>query len=320
MKDLKERELAQNIKHFFKGIIKTDEPLAKYTTLKIGGRARFFLIPADIEDLSTLVKFLNRVNIRMLVIGAGSNLLVNDGYLRLVVLKLDAPAFKEVTRKNNTVFAGGGLPLAGLIDISKRSGLSGCECLVGIPGTVGGALLMNAAVRDVTNKQREQLCAISDPLIRVKVMDKNGDILLFKRADLKFGYRDSNLKEYIVLGAWFELFHATQDEILETISRFSKHRQMTQELKIPNAGCIFKNPQGIDLTAGELIDRCQLKGKAIGGAQVSQQHANFIINKGNARFDQVKALINRIQKDVYEKFNIWLELEIKIWEGVQLSK
>ncbi|MCP4649244.1 MAG: UDP-N-acetylmuramate dehydrogenase [PVC group bacterium] len=308
-------ELDQKIKQFFKGAVKVSEPLAAYTSLKIGGRAELFFSPVDVEDISALLKILGSTDLRIDVIGAGTNLLIDDADLPAAVIKLDNPSFKNISLDDDRVYAGAGAALGSLIEFSKQNGLTGCEFLVGIPGTVGGALVMNAGVRNVWDVEDKPYLSMSDIIEQVQVMDQDGNIRIYSHDQLKFEYRSSNLKGCIVLGGWFSLRSEQPGEIQQTIDAFWRLRKKTQAVTMPNAGCVFKNPDGSHFSAGELIEDCSLKGMVFGNVQVSPVHANYIVNKGGAGFGEMKELIMKVQQAVWQKFKIELEPEIEIWEG-----
>lgn len=285
-----------------KGKIKTREPLKKHSTFKIGGRAEFFIEPKDTDALKLLLALAKRYNIPLLIIGAGSNILISDKGVKAIVLRLGSPFFKEVFRKRNYLEAGSGLMLGRLLLVAKNHGLSGLEFLAGIPGTVGGALAMNAGAWGKN---------IAEVVEKVKVMDYNGKTKILAKKDIKFTYRSSGLAKYIILSATFKLEKKDKKEIADEIKKYLTYRRNNQDTSFPNAGCIFKNPGGE--SAGRLIDLCGLKGKKTGGASVSTRHANFILNRGNASSGDVLKLMSLIKKRVKDKLKITLEPEIKIW-------
>jgi UDP-N-acetylmuramate dehydrogenase len=285
-----------------KSRIKNREPLSRRTTFKIGGRAEFFIEPRDIADLELLITSAKRYKIPILVIGAGSNILVSDRGVKAIVLHLNAPVFKSISCRRNVIEAGSGLMLGELILAARNHGLSGLEFLAGIPGTVGGALAMNAGAWGRS---------ISEVVEKVRVMDYNAGIKTLDRKDIKFAYRRCGLARYIILSARLKLVKKTKKEISDSIKKFLGYRRDTQDTSSLNAGCIFTNPAG--KSAGRLIDLCGLKGKRIGGASVSQRHANFILNQGNASSGDVLKLMRLIRKRVKDKFKVTLGPEIKIW-------
>ena len=290
-------------KGLIRGKIKFKEPLRDKTTFKIGGSAKFFIEPKDIEDLKLLINLLKRDKTPHLVMGAGSNLLISDKGVKAVVIRLNAPYFRKLTKRGNCLNVGSGLVLNQLLRIAKEDSLSGVEFLAGIPGTVGGAVMMNAGAGDRS---------FGDLVKEVKVMDYNGIIKVLRKKDIKFTYRKSSLARYIILSAALELTKGNKEKINKEIKKFLEYRRNSQDKTLPNAGCIFKNPKGE--STGRLIDLCGLKGKSIGDACVSRIHANFILNKGNAKAGDVLKLMDLIRKKVKSRFNINLQPEIKIWQ------
>lgn len=286
-----------------KGKVLSRHPLDKHTTFKIGGRAELFIEPADIADLKLAVTLAKKHKMPIFVIGAGSNLLVSDKGLKGICLRLSSPCFKSASVKGRCLDAGGGLTLRRLIGLAMQRGLSGIEFLAGIPGTVGGALSMNAGGFAKN---------IGELVEKARVMDYNGQIKNLNRRDLKFRYRRSTLAKYIILSATLKLAKGNKEEIQDNIKRNLVYRKKTQDNSLPNAGCIFKNPPGG--YAGRLIELCGLKVKRLGGACVSSRHANFILNRKHAASSDVLKLISLIKKKVKHKFDINLEPEIKIWQ------
>ena len=286
----------------FKGKIKLKELLKGKTTFKIGGEAEFFSAPSDIKDLKLLVTAAAKFKIPIFVMGAGSNVLIGDKGIKGIVVQLKSPGFKKVSCRRNYLEAASGMTLAQLINAAKKHGLSGIEFLAGIPGTLGGALAMNAGAWGKN---------IADFVEKVKVMDYNGGVKIIDKKDLKFAYRKSSLEKFIILGATLKLTKADKAGIEKNVRQILRQRIDTQDRTLPNAGCIFKNPRKD--AAGRLIDLCGLKGRAVGDACVSLRHANFILNRGNARARDVLDLMELIQENVKNKFGINLEPEIKIW-------
>jgi UDP-N-acetylmuramate dehydrogenase len=282
--------------------IKKNEPLKNKTTFKIGGRAEGFAEPKDAGDLSSLVVLAKKHKIPVFILGAGSNLLVSDRGVKGIIVKLDSPFFKKISFSGDHVKAGAGLTLTRLVLESKKRSLSGLEFLIGIPGTVGGALTMNAGAWGGS---------IADCVEELRVMDYNGNIKYLRKKDIKFAYRSLNLGKYIILDALFKLARAKRRKIDSAIKKNLAQRRKTQDNTSPNAGCVFKNPPGN--SAGRLIDLCGLKGKRAGGAEISERHANFILNKKNASSSDVLNLMGLAKKAVKNKFKVTLKPEIKIW-------
>lgn len=295
-----------NEKKIFNGIkgkIKLNEPLKRHTTFKIGGRAKFFIEPKDIDDLKLLLNLVKRNKIPIFIIGRGSNILIGDKGIDGVVLRLSSRCFKSFTIEKIRLEAGSGVMLSQLLKAAQNYDLSGLEFLTGIPGTVGGALAMNAGTRWKN---------IGDLVENVTVMDYNGNIKTLDKKDIKFSYRTANLSKYIILSVSIKVFRENKEQIKERIEKYLDYRKVAQDLSKASAGCIFKNPSGY--SAGRLIDLCGFKGKRTGDACVSKRHANFILNKGSAKANDVLKLMDLIKKEVKNKFNITLESEIKIWQ------
>jgi UDP-N-acetylmuramate dehydrogenase len=285
------------------GKVIINEPLSRHTTLKIGGPARIFIEPKNALDLKTFISLAKKHKLAVFVIGAGSNILVADHKLNVMVFKFSTPDYKKIIKAGSHLKVGSAVMLSRLVSTAKEEGLSGLEFLVGIPGTVGGALAMNAGAWGKS---------IADILEKVTVIDCNGKIEVIKKNKIKFGYRKSNLAKYIIMNAVFKLAKKNKKVIQADMRGYLENRRNSQDNSLPNAGCIFKNPSK-DVSAGRLIDLCGLKGKKIGGARISLRHANFILNCGNAKASDVLKLMNFIIRRVKHKFNIKLEPEIKIW-------
>lgn len=285
-----------------KGKVKLREPLKKHTSFKIGGAAKFFLEPVDADDLKSTLSLLKKRKIPFSVIGAGTNLLAGDKRLNRAVLSLSAPYFRKIFFQGSRVELGSGVRLSRFMRLARKRGLSGAEFLAGIPGTIGGAIWMNAGIPDRN---------IGNLVENVTVIDYNGNIKTLAKKKLNFSYRASGLSEYIVLSARLRLTKKNPEQIRDKIGKYLGFRQATQDLTRPSAGCIFKNPPGY--SAGKLIDLCGLKGKRIGDACISRKHANFILNCKNARARDVLKLMALAKNRVRQKFKIILEPEIKIW-------
>lgn len=302
----KNTEMAKKKKEIFNGIkgkVRFEEPLKKHTTFKIGGPAKFFIEPLDLKDLRTAVSLARAKDMPVFLLGTGSNILANDRGVSGIVLQLNSPFFRKISRKNNILEVGSWLLLGKLVKYASQHGLSGIEFLAGIPGTVGGALAMNAGAWG------ENLGNIVE---EVKVMDYNGNINTLSKKNIKFDYRKSSLSKYIILSCRIKLAKKNKEQIKDNINKYIKLRASSQDSSYPNAGCIFKNPSSVE-SAGKLIDLCSLKNKRIGGACVSGKHANFILNRANANSNDVLKLMHLIETKVKQKFNINLEPEIKIW-------
>ena len=280
--------------------------MADQTTLRVGGPADLLVYPADREDLGTLLALLGERGISHFVLGGGSNLLVRDGGIRDAVVSL-AEGFGTVERRENrpdrvVFWADAGVPLRRLIRWAVEEGISALEPLAGIPGTLGGALAMNAGAWGLE---------IADRVLGVEVLDAAGAVQRLARSDLRFGYRAAELPEKsIVLGALLWGEPRESEEIRARVRDFLDRRRDRQPMGEPSAGSVFKNPPGH--SAGRLIEECGLKGVRVGDAEVSRLHANFIVNTGRAKASHVVALMEMMQERVYVRHKIRLEPEIRV--------
>lgn len=299
--------------------VKFCEPFSEHTTLKVGGIADIWFEPHNLRSLKKVLTSCRKKGIPFLVIGNGSNLLVKDSGVRAVVIHLNSPYFKRISLNNSGLTVGCAVSLKKMVNVTLGKGLGGCEFLAGIPGTIGGALITNAGVRDLfcrnerrycsIAKKRRQ-CSIGSIVEEVEVIDREGKLRIIKRKDIRFGYRHSSLEEFIILKAKIKLERKGKGEMKSAIDRFMKYKITSQELVKPSAGSIFKNPPGA--SAGKLIESCGLKGFRIGDAQVSAKHANFIINIDKAQSRDILALIKLVQDRVRARYDIKLKLEIRI--------
>jgi len=290
------------LKKCLKGKVRFSEPLAKHTTFRIGGPAKIWIEPKGVEDLKKILEFSKRNRLKYLVIGNGSNILADDKGFNGVIIRLSSPYFREMNVKGTRVIAGAGAALSNLIRTCCKKSLAGLEGLIGIPGTLGGALCLNAGYK--TN--------IGDFVTKVRIMDKTGKTKTLKKKDLKFGYRTSNLSRYILINAELKLKKDDRAYLEKLCSHLLKLKKNKQPWYGRSAGCVFKNPKKKNISAGELIDRCGLKGERIGGAKVSEKHANFIVNINRAKSKDVKLLIDKVKKNVRKKFKVEHEPEIII--------
>ena len=291
--------IIKEIKQLHVGKVIEDYELKNHTTYKVGGKAICAVIPEDEKKLITLLSFLRDNNIKYKVLGNGSNVIFNDSGYNGVIIKLDN--FNHLNITGNKIVVGAGYPLNKLALRVSRLGFTGMEFAAGIPGTVGGAVYMNAGA------YKSDMGYI---LTSIKVLTPDYQIKVMKNKELDFHYRTSflqNNKDYICLEATISLIKGNSEEIIELINERKKRRLETQPLEYPSAGSVFRNPEG-DF-AGRLIEEIGYKGKSIGGACVSEKHANFIINTGSATGEEVKELINEIKQKIKEKYNIELKVE-----------
>ena len=284
-------------------IVETDYPLAKRTWYGLGGPADYFIRPKTTEQLKEVVERCNENEIRIYVMGFGSNLLIGDDGLRGAVIKLEAEQFAQIKYDAQDVTAWAGAELSKLVLNCVKKGLSGIEALTGIPGSVGGAVKMNAG---------GNFGDIGAAVESVTLMDSSGNIFEKSKPELEFDYRKTNITAKFVLNARLKLNSADPEQIMRTVKEIWIYKKNSQPLNTKNSGCIFKNPP--DASAGALIDRAGLKGLQIGGAIVSEKHANFIIADKGCSSRDVTRLIEAIKQRVKEQFNIELGLEIEIWD------
>lgn len=278
-----------------------NEPMKNHTTFKIGGNADIFCEPESTQELSELIKFLNSENAEYKVIGNGSNLLVSDDGIRGVVIKI-GERMSSVAFDKEIVTAQGGIMLSRLSRLAAKESLSGMELISGIPGSLGGAVYMNAGAYGAE---------IADVLEEVTCVMKNGDIKTFKKEELSLGYRESVLMQNgaIVTECVLKLKKGNKEEIDALMAETTKKRVEKQPLELPSAGSTFKRPQGY--FAGKLVEDCGLKGYRVGGAMISQKHAGFVVNIDNATAEDVRAVIRHAQRVVWERYKVELEPEIR---------
>ena len=286
----------------FKDILRENEPLAPLTWLKVGGAARYFAAPRDRDELVALVKCAHDSGLETRILGGGSNLLVPDAGFDGLVIRISGEAFSEISVDGNRITAGTGALLSELISQSVKASLTGLECLVGIPGTVGGALHGNAGGRDGE---------IGQFVRSATVLTASGEIVSRGEDSLTFSYRKSSLNELVILDATLELKSDDSEEATERIRKNWILKKASQPLSSQSAGCIFKNPRG--LSAGSLIEQAGQKGTRVGGAEVSDRHANFIVTTDGAKAQDVLELIDIVRQQVSDQFGVELETEIRIW-------
>ncbi len=286
----------------FNEIIKRNERLAPYTYLKLGGPAEMLAQPRSREELSALVKQCSDERIPLRVLGSGCNMLVRDEGVQGLVLRLSEPAFQEVTVEGKRVRAGTGTAVSTVISESARHGLAGLETLVGIPGTVGGALRTNAGDRSGD---------IGQFVRQVEVLDSQGRIQVRERDELHFGEHASNLDDPVLLSVEFALEPDLVDSIVKRMRKAWILRKAAHPLSFQSAGRIFKNPRG--LNAAPLIERAGLARKRVGGVEVSDRDANYFVIHPGATSRDVLRLIDLVRSQVLERDKVELETEITIW-------
>lgn len=295
-----------DIKKFFRGTILIDEPLSKHTWMRVGGSADYYLEPADKKDLIDIVDYFRQNSFSYVLLGRGSNVLVSDEGIRGAVVNLES-ALSNIQLEADLVHAEAGVWLQKFVDFCIQREFAGVEMLAGIPGTIGGAVVMNAGAHGGE---------ISDHLVDVEVL-RNGQVKRIARADGQFSYRHSGFADDVVLSASFRLPKGNKEELSKRRKEFILKRNETQPLELPNSGSMFKNPP--NTYAARLIEQAGLKGKRIGNAQISEKHSNFIVNLGNAKATDILQLVELARRTVYQNSGIKLELEVKL-VGFQQNK
>lgn len=286
----------------FEHIVREREPLAPFTWLRIGGVAEYLAEPTSCQELEALVRHCRNEGVPVRMLGGGSKLLVRDQGVPGLVIHLGAPAFCEISVADNIVTAGAGAKLGHVISIAVREGLAGLEPLVGIPGSIGGALHGNAGT---DNHDVGQWTAAAE------VMAPGGEVIVHQREELHFAYRYSSIDELVILRAQFALDREDRTELtkrMQTLWILKKAKQPSSE---ENVGRVFKNPLG--LRAADLIEQAGLKGTKVGGAEISDHHANFIVARTGTTSGDVLRLIDLVRTRVRERIGVELETDIEIW-------
>ena len=289
------------LKAHFDCDILINERMSNHTSYGIGGSVLAYIRPNNKNDLIKIIKMMNKKSHKTYYLGSGSNLLVNDKNINAFVITT-ARAIKDLKITNNIIYADSGVMLGKLVKESMKHKLTGLESLAGVPGTLGGALKMNAGAWG---------SEISNYLTSVEIVDAYGNVKTLKPIDLNFGYRNSSFssKDFI-LSAQFKLEPSSRENIKIKKAKASDGRKKTQPLKYRSAGSVFKNPSS-NLAAGFLIEKSGLKGTKYGDAEISTHHANFFINHGSAKASDVAFLIRLSRKTVYERYGIMLDLELR---------
>ena len=295
-------KLQMSIFNGLEEIVKTDYPLAKRTWYGLGGAADYFIRPKTVKQLKEVVRRCRKNNIPIYVMGFGSNLLISDNGLRGAVIKLEADEFAQIEFDGTEVTAWAGAELSKLVLTCVEKGLSGIEALTGIPGSIGGAVKMNAG---------GNFGDFGSAVETVTLMDGEGNIFKKSKPELVFDYRRTNIEAKFILNAKLQLTESDSEQIMRTVKEIWIYKKNNQPLNTKNSGCIFKNPQSG--SAGALIDRAGMKGLRIGGAVVSEKHANFIIAEKGCTSSDVMKLIDTIKQKIKEQFDTELELEVEIW-------
>ena len=288
-----------------RGTVLKNVLMQRYTSMKVGGPVSYLVYPRDEEDLLRVLGIAKEAGIKYRFVGNGTNIIVHDKGLKEAVIRTTRMKRVSYSKVDDDALAeaSGGAPLKGFIVDNVRHGLSGLEKLYWIPGTVGGGIKMNAGSFGSW---------ISDTLESVRLLDKEGEITTFQKDEMGFGYRTSRVESSeCVLTARFHLRNRNKDDIQKDMEYVFDERKKRHPMDFPSAGSVFKGVDGEP--AWKFIEKAGLKGLSIGGAMVSDKHANFIINTGRARAEDVKLLIERIKKEVFEKMGVTLEEEVELW-------
>lgn len=281
--------------------VRLQEPMKKHTTFRIGGPADYYLCPHSTEELQKILQICRENKLEFFILGNGSNLLVSDKGYRGAVIQL-WKNFSDIEAEDNTIMVKAGALLSKVAAEALEESLTGMEFASGIPGTMGGAVMMNAGAYGGEMK---------DIIREVTVLTREGELLTLSKEEMNFGYRTSVVKEkgYVVISAVLQLRKGDREEIRKVMDELKERRVTKQPLDMPSAGSTFKRPEGY--FAGKLIMDAGLRGFSVGGAQISEKHCGFVVNKGDATAADVLGLIKEVQKRVQEKFGVALEPEVK---------
>lgn len=295
------QSFAERLGERFPGEVKPGEPLKHYTTYKVGGPVSAFCTPESKENLQAMIRLCRENEVPYYILGGGSNILVHDRGMNMIVIRL-CKCCSQINRDGTRVYAGAGASVAALVEYCEAHHLAGLDYMAGIPGTVGGALRMNAGAFGGE---------IGDRVILVEALDRDGNPVNIPGPEAGFGYRRANnLQDKILLGSYLQMMKGSKARLESTREDYLARRSSKQPLDYGSCGSVFKRPPGN--FAGTLIEKAGCKGLTHGGAMVSPKHANFILNYRNASARDIYELIRTVQREVYRKFHIWLELEVKL--------
>ncbi|MGL6248590.1 MAG: UDP-N-acetylmuramate dehydrogenase [Culicoidibacterales bacterium] len=292
--------MIEELTHY--GIVLAEEPLSRHTTLRVGGPARYVIYPNGVEGVQGIIDFCHEHGLAFKIIGRGSNLLASDQPYNGIVIKLDR-SFNQVKFTEHEVVVTSGYSLIKLANELARRSLTGFEWAGGVPGNIGGGIFMNAGAHG-----RE----MQDNLVRVHVMNREGETFWLQADECEFSYRTSLFqkhRDWVILEAVFQFEVGETTEIKAKMEAWRQRRKDTQPLQLPNCGSVFRNPE--PYFAGQLIEELGLKGKRIGGAQISEQHANFIVNIDEATAKDIADLIELVQTRVQETYNVVMHQEVE---------
>ena len=286
-----------------RGKVLVNEPLSRHTTLKVGGPIEHWIEPEDMEDLKSLLQIASMSKMKVTILGAGSNILAPDDGLKGVAIALSSPYFRQIHMRDGRICARAGVLNSIFIQFAMKQGFGGCEFLLGIPGCIGGALAMNAGSH---GQWIEKLVE------SVTILGLDGSETVLEKSWIPFNYRSFGIQEALILEGVFLLPTVSRETVQRKLDEYRDYRQETQDLRYPSAGCMFKNPEKVGFSSGQLIEEAGLKGLRVGNAQVSLKHANFIVNLGGASSRDICSLIEIVRQAVLQKYNVKLETEVKI--------
>ncbi len=292
---------ARRLKRDFPDICRLNEPLAPYTSYRVGGPADVLVVPERVEELEQIVRRCLQESVPYFILGKGANILVHDAGFRGVVILLEK-CCHQLFHRNGMLYVGAGVTVKELVEYCEAEGLAGLDYMSGIPGTVGGALTMNAGAF---------VGEIGDRVLRIDALDEQGRRVQISREEARFGYRRADgLKGKVLLGCWLAVEPGDPEKLRRARQEYLRRRAEKQPLEYPSCGSVFKRPPGD--YAGRLIEAAGCKGLTVGGAMVSPKHANFIVNFRRATAGDIYHLICRVQQRVYAHSGVWLEPEVKL--------
>jgi UDP-N-acetylmuramate dehydrogenase len=289
------------LKDQYRGSCHADAPLAPYTSYHVGGNADLLIFPERLEHIEHIVHLCHKKEIPFFIIGKGANVLIHDDGFRGIALSLEK-CCSQIFHEKSLLYVGAGATVKDMVEYCEKNGLAGLEYMSGIPGTVGGALRMNAGAF---------VGEIGDRVVRIDALNERGIREQIIQEDAHFGYRRANgLNGKILLGCWLMVDQGDKAKLYQARQDYLKRRADKQPLEFPSCGSVFKRPPGD--YAGRLIEEAGCKGLKIGGAMVSSKHANFVVNFDNATAQDIYDVICHVQQVVYKRFSVWLELEVKL--------
>lgn len=299
-----------NVPTTLKPLLRRNVRLSQYTTMQIGGEADYFAEPKTFDELTQVLQFASEQKLKVFFLGKGSNVVFDDsGYRGLILSLMQFEKIRiDFDRESMQVTASAGVYLYTLVLACKKNGFGGCEFLASIPGTVGGAAVMNAGYSRIPGQKNE----ISDLITQVKILSKDGRVEKLERSQIDYGYRSSSLNGSLVLEVTLQLQEAEPESIEKEIRACFDYRNQKQDMQHPSSGSIFKNPAAPADPAAKIVDELGLKGTRIGGVQVSDIHGNYFINAGGGTAQDLRELIHKVQQQVFEARGIRLETEVRI--------